>query len=355
MNNNDQIPLFKGELMEELLRNYFLNLGYFVARGVKYKYNDNDITDVDLFLYGRISSLSREKINVDVKNKKTPQTFERILWANGLKTLLQFDSCIVATTDQRPVLHSFGELHKTVVLDGNFLAKLRSGEKIERISEEELFQLLSPNKSYKTFYNKDWKNIYEISKSRLLTELDYSGFNATLIVLNYFIEKQITDKQKQEISLRVFYLILSHLLVIIDYILKDIIFLDQPNKEKKLSDGFKFGNLGREGVDRIISMALQISGKRSANSLFKSLEEVPTEILKDFFSKNENAKNIFNWAREFENLGFSRTIISPNNISSSMKGIISVLLDYFGIERRKYFDSFETFDQKELGPEKTEV
>lgn len=97
--------------MEELLRNYFLNLGYYVIRGVKYKYEGFDITDVDLYLYGRSSSLTRERINVDIKNKKTPQAFERILWVNGLKELLKFDSCIVATTDQRSVINAFGHLH----------------------------------------------------------------------------------------------------------------------------------------------------------------------------------------------------------------------------------------------------
>ena len=352
MENKNQTTLFKGEMMEELLRNYFLNLGYFVVRGVKYRYNENDITDVDLFLYGRISSLSREKINVDVKHKKTPQAFERILWANGLKKLLKFDSCIVATTDQRPVIHSFGELHHTTILDGNFLSKLRSNENNERLTEEELFNLLSPHKSYKTFYNKDWKYIYETSKSRLLTELDFSGFSSSLNVLMYFIEKQITDKQKQEPSLRIFYLILSHLLIIIDYILKDIIFLDQPNKEKKLSDGFKFGNLGKEGVDRIISMAVQISGNKSASSVLKSLDDIPTDILKDYFSKNENAKNIFGWAKEFETLGFNKILITPDKTPSHLKGIISVLLDYFSIERRKYFNSFGTTEKDDSISEK---
>lgn len=354
MKHNNQITLFKGELMEELLRNYFLNLGYFVVRGVKYRYNENDITDVDLFLYGRISSLSRERINVDVKNKKNPQAFERILWANGLKKLLELDSCIVATTDQRPVIHSFGELHDTTILDGHFLSKLRSNENGDRLTEEELLNLLSPYKSYKTFLNKDWRYIYEQSKSRLLNELDFSGFNSSLYVLRYFIEKQITDKQKREASLRVFYLVLSHLLIIIDYILKDIIFLDQPSKEKKLSDGFKFGNLGKEGVDRIISMAVQISGKKSASSMLKSLDEIPTDILKDFFSKNENSKNIFNWAREFETLGFNKMLITPDKAPSHLKGIVSVLLDYFGLERRKYFNLFEPIEKDDLGREKVE-
>ena len=31
-----QTELFKGELMEEKLRLYFLNNGYYVARGIKY-------------------------------------------------------------------------------------------------------------------------------------------------------------------------------------------------------------------------------------------------------------------------------------------------------------------------------
>src|ERR1700730_5445349 len=103
----NQQPLFKGELMEELVRNYFMSLGYFTVRGIKFRYQNNDVTDIDLFLYGRNSTLTRQRINVDIKNKKTPQAFERIVWANGLMKILNFDSCIVATTDGRPVLHSF--------------------------------------------------------------------------------------------------------------------------------------------------------------------------------------------------------------------------------------------------------
>src|SRR5690606_4026274 len=116
--------LFKGELMEEQLRSYFLGLGYYVVRGVKYKYQGIDLTDVDLFLYKRNSSLTRERINVDIKNKKTPQAFERIVWANGIMKLLGFDSCIVATRDARPVIHSFGQRHMTTILDSLFLSKL---------------------------------------------------------------------------------------------------------------------------------------------------------------------------------------------------------------------------------------
>lgn len=335
-----QQNITKGELMEELIRNYFLNSGYYVVRGVKYRYEGNDITDVDLFLYGRSSSITRQRINIDIKNKKSPQAFERILWANGLRELLGFDSCIVATTDQRPVIHKFGQLHKTIILDGAFLAKMRSNSYPNRLTEEEVTSKFAKHKSYKTFGNKDWRHIYEESKSKLLTEQDFAGFNSELTYLGYFIEKIVTDSQKREDATRMTYLIISHLLITIDFIIKDIAFLDNTDRERKLSDGFKFGNLGKDGVDKIISMAVQISGNKSANSFLKSLESIPTDILRDFFSKNENTKNLFNWAREFERIGFNRKFINPDNIDAQLKGFISLLLDFFGIDRKKFFELY---------------
>jgi len=336
----NQQSLRKGELMEESLRNYFLSLGYYVVRGIKYKYEGIDITDVDLYLYGRSSSLTRQRINVDIKNKKTPQTFERILWANGLMKLLNFNSCIVATTDQRPVIHTFGQLHNTTIMDGAFLSKLRPNTFPDRLTEEEFGIKIAQHKSYKTFGNRDWRFIYEASKSKLLTEQDFSGFNSALNTLIYFIEKILTDEQKREDATRMAYLILSHVLIIIDFIIKDIAFLETVDREKKLSDGFKFGNLGKDGVDKIISIAVQISGNKSANAYLKSLENIPTDILKEFFSKNENIKNLFNWANAFEHMGYKKQLIYPSQIDAPLKGVLSVVLDFAKIERRKFFDVF---------------
>lgn len=335
-----QQTLFKGELMEELLRYYFLEMGYFVARGVKFQYQNMDVTDIDLFLYGRPSSLTRERINVDIKNKKTPQAFERIVWANGLMRILNLDSCIVATTDSKPIITSFAQSMHTMVLDGKFLNKIKSiTNENERISEEDLLNELSKYKSYKTYNNKSWKYIYEFSKSRLLTELDYSGFNSSIMDLNYFITKYIADEQRRAISLGMVYVILAHTLIIMDFILKDIAFLEQKDRESKLSIGLKYGNLGKEGIDKIISMAMHISGVTSANTIMKSLDSIPVDILKDFFSKNENAKKAFGWAKELSILAFSSTLIYPNEIESSLKGVLSVILDFLSIDRKTFFET----------------
>lgn len=335
----EQLSLYKGELMEELLRNYFLSLGYYVTRGVKFRYENTDLTDIDLFLYNRSSSLTRHRINVDIKNKKTPQALERIIWTNGLMRILNFDSCIVATTDCRPLVHSFAQAHNTTILDGAFLSKLKGNPQINRLSEEELTSELAKLKSYKTFVNRDWRFIYESSKSKLLSELDFSGFNSELTYFAYFIEKSLVDEQKREFAIRMSYIVISHLLIIMDFILKDIAYLEQIDREKRLSDGLKFGNLGKDGVDRIISMATQIAGNKSANSFKKSLDSIPVDILKDFFAKNENTRNLFNWAKDFENKGFARVLAYPIDLDSPLKGVMSVLLDFISIERKRYFET----------------
>lgn len=326
----------KGDQMEELLRNYFLDLGYFVIRGAKYKYENNDITDVDLFLYGRASSITRHRINVDIKNKKTPQAFERVLWANGLKQLLMFDKCIVATTDKRQVVHNFGKKHSTTILDGNFLSRIKSNTYPNRYSEEEILDLFSKYSGLNFNLNvKDWKSIVEASKSSLLSELDFSSFNLNLLRAKYFIITMLSDVNKKEDANRALYIIISHLLITMDYILKDIVFLESSERERALDEGLKYGNLGKEGVDKVISMAVKISGDKSIKNISKSMESFPIDILKEFFIKNDNNKNLFIWAKKFESLAYEKNFVSITKIAdSSLQGFIYLLLDCFNIDRK---------------------
>ena len=51
MSNDQTLP--KGSDAEELLREYFLGLGYFVVRGAKLRFMGDDVTDVDLWLPGK--------------------------------------------------------------------------------------------------------------------------------------------------------------------------------------------------------------------------------------------------------------------------------------------------------------
>lgn len=331
--------ILKGELMEEKLRQYFLDNGYYVARGVKYKYDDLDITDIDLFLYSKVSSLSRERINVDIKNKKTPKAFERIIWTKGLQNLLLFDNCVVATSEKRDSIRQYGKKHNVLILDGDFLQRLNY--KVEnRIPEDVFLKDLSQIKSLNVFKNQTWNNLYEDSKSRLLNELDFSGFNQSLITVKYFIEKCF-NPQKREQATRTLYATLSHSLIILDYVLRDIMFLELNLRKETLSDGFKFGNLGREGVNRTIDMAIKITNSKiPANIIKQSIDTNQTDILVDFFSKSDISKNIFKIAVDLESKALSNTFVTPDLLDSPVRSLMYLFLDFFSINRKSFYDLY---------------
>lgn len=333
----NQQELFKGELMEEKLRIYFLNNGYYVVRGIKYSFEGNEITDIDLMLYGRFSTLSRERTNVDIKNKKSPKAFERILWTKGVQELLSFDNCVVATMDRKDSVKKYAKKHNITLLDGSFLQKL-SYTLIDRISEEELFTMFSSITSYKEYPNQNWRNLYEKSKSSLLEELDFSGYNTNLILLEYFFNK-FFDPQKKEIALRAIYIFLSHNLLILDYILKDIAFLEIEERKSVLGNGFKYGNLGEDGLKRTIDMAIKISNSKYTSSQIKKIvDEIEVDILKEYFSKQDTIKNLFKWAISFEKMAFSKDLIHPNNLEIELKSMLAIFLDYFKINRKSFFE-----------------
>jgi hypothetical protein len=92
----------KGLVAEEALRCYFRDIGYFAVRGIPLTYKETDVTDVDIWLYVKPTSLTSERACVDVKRKRTPQVMERVLWTKGLKDVLGVDRAIVVTSDDRP-------------------------------------------------------------------------------------------------------------------------------------------------------------------------------------------------------------------------------------------------------------
>src|SRR5215475_12151178 len=105
----------KGIDAEEALRNYFLQAGYFVVRGVPFIYRGFDVTDVDIWLYIRSTSLTRERTCVDIKRKKTPQAMERVFWIKGLREVLRVERAIVVTNDNRIETRDFGSANGVTV------------------------------------------------------------------------------------------------------------------------------------------------------------------------------------------------------------------------------------------------
>lgn len=249
---NEHIP--KGPAAEEALRNYFLKIGYFVARGCKFSYGGFSVTDMDLWLYARISPLSRERISVDIKNKRTPQALERIFWAKGLQTVLGLDGCVVATTDSRPDVRNFGLQHDVKVLDGKFLARLTKSAKSqqERISEEEFLVAIEDRALGRL--GGDWRSRYERSKSRLIYSLNFDGCNATLEDIGHVL----SDIGAGVLRWRLLYVMCAHLLIAVDFIIRDHVTSDYEERKSIIDSGIRFGESGKVFADKVTWMAASL-------------------------------------------------------------------------------------------------
>lgn len=334
--------LLKGPEAEEVLRNYFLSIGYFVVRGCKFKYNRFDVTDVDLWLYGRNSPLSRERLNVDIKNKKTPQALERIFWAKGLQAILNMDGCIVVTNDLRPDVREFGLQHQVKVLDGRFLGRLtKSGRShLERINEEQFVAELEGESLGKL--GGDWKGRYEASKTRLLNSLTFDGCNAWLDDIDYFFGQVDSLSTGSTSAWRMVHLMSAYFLVSVDFILREHVSAEQEQRRVLLENGFRYGTAGKSFTEKVGKMAAALVGsvvtqpglvETLERELVEQAADVKAELLAEFLSKTHSA--LFDAAREFEAAAFALKVSPPSALSPFSQSVIGVLADFFGRDRKR--------------------
>ena len=333
----------KGHKMEESLRNYFLKAGYYVIRDVPFVYDGFNVTDVDLWLYGRASSVSREITIVDIKNKKTPQAIERIFWVQGLKQAIHATSAVVATTDSRQTVKDFGKELGVLVLDGTFLSKLAKSYDIEseRMHEEEFISMIEEYSLGKL--DGDWKGRIISCKSLLLKQLSFDSCNEWLSHAQFFAEQTITKPKQREIALRCFYLIVSFVAIAIDFRLKELSFLEVSERIALIKDGFTYGSKGSSGMKKIVNIAMglveqhAIDGAVISNQVRSSIENqlssLNTIILGEYFAKTEVSKSLFSIARELEQLSMSRSFLSHSGASIELRSMLYCLLDYWQIDR----------------------
>lgn len=344
----------KGGIMEEVLRQYFLDQGYYVVRGARYVFTGIEITDVDLWLYQRTSSFSRQRFNVDIKNKRTPQALERILWARGIKESLRLDGVLVATTDSRALLRDFGERNGVTILDGILLSKLKKRYSgcSQRLFEEEFLSLISGEA--KDRLSTDWIDRLDHAKSRVLTQLDFDGCNALIDHLFYFAEQMQTAPVRAITACRCFYLILSLTMITLDFIARDFALIERSLQVERLNDGFRFGTMGRAGAEKMLAMASSMvaaskSRQTKQREVLKELKDqsmqLPVDILTEFILKINHGKNLFEVALGFERFAYSRTFSAPNSIHPDYRSVIGVLLDFHQIDRKEFFSILSTDPQ----------
>lgn len=332
-------PVDKGGRAEEAIRYAFLQRGYFVARGLPYRYGGLDITDVDLLLYG-LTGAGREMINVDVKNKRTPQAMERTFWAMGIRAALRCDRCIVATSETNPAVLEFGRRFGVSVLDGRYLQANMSELPVDRIAEEDLIDLLWVEDAAE--FSGTLKDRYLAAKSRLLLLRTFDASNAFLRDVGDCLADLLAYPSCRDAVRRVLYAISAFLCVSLDSQWARTDFSDNARRVEEIDLGLRYGSAGRQRIDDFISTLKQCRSddpavERVIQNIERQIEddvrELRTDMIAEFVGKT--AADLFPLARDFDAAAFAAKAPDVAGLNTRAKSLVFMLADYFSLDRVK--------------------
>ncbi len=344
----------KGHDLEEALKAYFLRAGYFVVRGVPYKLDDEDVTDVDLWLYERPAASTRRRLIVDIKNKKSPKAAERIIWTKGLQSALGVDGCIVATTDKRTSTRSLAKHLNVILLDGDAISKLTHSDMLKsyNVMRAEEFDG-AVKKVDDSRRSTDWRTTLTDARGALVSGFGVQSANRNLAASAYFAEQAIQAQPRSEqaqIALRLFYLCSSLAAVSLDYVLSDQIFRTPGERRQSILGSIRYGQSDGFTALPSIRAAIALARKYADNgsAVAKQIElgfhadatRIPAEIIADYVARLSTAETLFNVAKEVEKASSSKELRSYDDLSIEARSFLGVVLDFNGVSRQKLASSW---------------
>lgn len=338
-----ELAVGKGETAEEVMLEYFLTLGYFAVRGIQLQHNDSSVTDVDLWLYSRVSPMSRLRINVDIKDKKSPKAMERIFWAAGVQKAFDLEQCIVATSDSRRDVMEWGKQHGVTVLNGNLLRQLKGrGTNGQRLFEEEL------RAECAAVDHQDWYARLVAAKSTLLAALNFDGCNRLLDDVSFFLTAAMEEPKSAQVAVRLAYATVSYFLVCVDFTMGEFVSESQEQKQRALESGLMFGRLGQDGLDGILEISASLLSAHTGNRIgspalrqlvLESASQLGVHILSQHYASPQVSQRLFDSARAFDRAAYARNHVPPDDLAAPQKSDLAVLLDFRRLGRKDFFEA----------------
>lgn len=333
------MALAKGATLEELVRSYFARQGYYVLRSVPLKYEGEDVTDIDIWLYARQAASARIRGIVDVKNKKSPKAFERILWVKGLQEVIGCDRAIIATTDLSPVLSRFAQTQKIAVLSKGFLDKL--GKKLdvnERLSLEQVIEKIQRYPAHKQ--DGDWVGMLGDVKATLVSVGGFPAFNRAMLAFRFFASRAETRIQCSEIAVMCALFSAGVACIALDLAMEQFAFDDANQRYAKLIEGVTYGNERvKKSLDSVLAALAEgvDNGRGLAAKAREQFEQrfvnIRADIVAEHFAREHNSQHLFSAAKIFDEA--AHTIGSAVDVALSFDArvILGVFADFVGVNR----------------------
>lgn len=339
----------KGFKTEELLREYFLTAGFFVVRGARLKYEDTELTDVDLWIYERSATLARRRTIIDVKDKQRPQAAERLFFVSGLGKTIGVEGVGVATTDKSPKLRALARKNKVLWIDGDDLQRMKSSEKLlqgERLSEDELDKIIETLD--KARGGKVFRSHVDAIKSAVVDRFGASSANLALDSFQLFASEAIkahpeSDAAKALTRLSYFAACLSA--AALDFASADTALRPMAERRKHMANAIRFGENVDGTFDKIEWAELALreyidNGQGIARQLRSSFEhdlkQVPAEDFAEIVVRLSNTDSLFAIARNLEHAAFCASNVPFGTLPIEAKAYIGALLDFTKLDRKAF-------------------
>ena len=348
-------PYSKGYALEELLRAYFIRVGYFVIRGAPFRFADEGLGDIDLWLYDRPTGRSRRVQICDIKYKQRPKAAERILWTKGLVDALNFDGAYVATTDKRENICLLAEKLDIHLLDGTYIQRIRESQNIlypARIADEQLTrELREVDKENKNKHLQD-------GRVEMLSALS-EGFGAPSAVralvgfsrLATAVVQYYPNSKATRAAGRLTYLAAAIACMSLDYVSVDAVFRTLNERREIILNAVRHGALSDSERQQTLKLALALVEKyapgRKATArtivigLTDDFNRIPAEIVVDQAARLLKGNKLFHTGLDLERASHSAILPPFDCLSTEAKSILGALLDSARIDRKRFAQAWE--------------
>ncbi len=352
---SDKVQTPKGAVLEEVLRAYFLRAGFFVIRGVPFRFADEDLTDVDLWLYERPTGTSRRVQICDIKYKQRPKAVERIFWTSGLADALDVDGAYVATTDKRKSLRSVAEKLDLQLIDGTDIQRIQNSQSVlypDRIGDEQLIaELQAIDKSFRNKHLQD-------ARFDILSALS-EGFGAPSAVraLEGFSRLATAAVAYHPDSLaarsagRLAYLAGAIACQSLDYVSVGAAFRTIDERRDLILRAVRLGALGDDDGQQTLRLAMALvekyapGGRGTATAveagLKRDLDNIPAEIVADQAVRLLKSDQLFMTGRELEMASYHVALPTFDGLSVHTKSMLGALLDYATVDRERFANAWK--------------
>jgi len=343
------VPGGKGTAVEEALRLYFASLGYFAVRSVPWKLDGSDVTDIDLWLYERPSTISRRRIIVDIKNKKSPQAAERLVWTKGLQTALGVESAFVATPDRRPATHRLARSLKINLIENVPFDRITREFDLQKlvISQGQFDEMV--READATRHTNEWREALATVKASLLSGLGFQSANRCLRVMAEIYDDVVVTppgSTRAMVGARLIYLAAACAAISLDYAMAEYVFKTKEEREIILENGIRYGSpetsaaLGRIRTASGLAEKYLPNGRHFAKMMesrfMVDAERVPAGIIAEFLGRQRLVDALFDPANALLSAALAQEVPSFDRLPVGARALVGVFIDFNGGARDKF-------------------